>query len=102
MKFRAALLQLCTCALPNEQGMYLPIKNREPLCSACHSLVTEGYATIERHGHEIRFFFGDGSAYVSQNHSLLTRDDSATPHPQRENWGAQDCFADQDDTCVPV
>lgn len=78
------------------------VVNLIPLCSACHSLVTEGYATVERHGHEIRFFFGDGSAYVSQNHSLSARDHSATPHPQRENWGEHDSFADQDDTCVPV
>lgn len=70
------------------------LDNLIPLCSACHSLVTDGWAKIERHGHQIRFFMGDGSAFVSDNHSTTRRDCSATPRPAREKWEDVDSFAD--------
>lgn len=70
------------------------LDNLIPLCSACHSLVSDGWALIERHGHQIRFFMGDGSAFISDNHSTTRRDDTAKPHPKRENWGDANSFAD--------
>ena len=68
------------------------ISNLIPLCSACHSLVTEGYAEITRHGDEIVFDFGDGSRYVSYNHSLPVRNDSYVM-PKAEKRGCADSFA---------
>lgn len=56
-------------------GGLTDMDNLIPLCSACHSLVTEGYAQVVRHGNEIVFDFGDGSRYVSYNHSLPVRND---------------------------
>ena len=68
------------------------ISNLIPLCSSCHSLVTEGYAQITRHGDEIVFDFGDGSRYVSYNHSLPVRNDSYVV-PEVEKRGCADNFA---------
>ncbi|MDK8626411.1 HNH endonuclease signature motif containing protein [Corynebacterium appendicis] len=70
------------------------LDNLIPLCSACHSLVTDGWALIERHGKQICFFMGDGSAYVSDNHSMTRRDDSLIPRPPVEDWANTDNFAD--------
>lgn len=70
------------------------LDNLIPLCSACHSLVTDGWAHIERHGHQIRFFMGDGSAFVSENHSTSRRADSMKPHPEQEDWADTDSFSD--------
>ncbi|MCQ4620854.1 DUF222 domain-containing protein [Corynebacterium genitalium ATCC 33030] len=57
------------------EGGMTDLDNLLPLCSGCHSLVTEGYTTITRNGHEIVFEFRDGSKYVSYNHSLPVRND---------------------------
>lgn len=73
-------------------GGLTDMDNLIPLCSACHSLVTEGYAQITRHGDEIVFDFGDGSRYVSYNHSLPVRNDSYVM-PVVENRGCADNFA---------
>ena len=70
------------------------LDNLIPLCSACHSLVTDGWALIERHGKQICFFMGDGSSYVSDNHSMTHRDDSVEPNPPVEDWEDADNFAD--------
>lgn len=70
------------------------LDNLIPLCSACHSLVTDGWALIERHGKQICFFMGDGSSYVSDNHSMTRRDDSLIPRPLVEDWADTDNFAD--------
>lgn len=70
------------------------LDNLIPLCSACHSLVTDGWAQIERHGHQIRFFMGDGSAFVSDNHSTTRRDNSVKPRPEQEKWDDIDSFSD--------
>lgn len=74
------------------------LDNLIPLCSACHSLVTDGFADIQRHGSEIRFFFADGSAYVSHNHSTTERDDSLLPHPVRAASTDQDHFGEIETT----
>ncbi len=68
--------------------------NLIPLCSACHSLVTDGWALIERQGKQICFFMGDGSAFVSDNHSMTRKDNSRKPQPHREDWENVDSFAD--------
>ena len=73
-------------------GGLTDMDNLIPLCSACHSLVTEGYAEITRHGDEIVFDFGDGSRYVSYNHSLPVRNDSYVM-PKVEKRGCADSFA---------
>lgn len=70
------------------------LDNLIPLCSACHSLVTDGWAQIERHGHEIRFFMGDGSAFVSINHAMTRRDYTAPSKPLLEDWETADSFSD--------
>uniref|UniRef100_UPI003735CC2C HNH endonuclease n=1 Tax=Corynebacterium sp. TaxID=1720 RepID=UPI003735CC2C len=52
-------------------------ENLVPLCSACHSLVTHGLATITfdpMNPASLRFSFRDGSVYVSKNRGLPVRD----------------------------
>lgn len=73
-------------------GGLTDMDNLIPLCSACHSLVTEGYAQVTRHGNEIVFDFGDGSRYVSYNHSLPVRNDDYEVR-KVENRGWSDNFA---------
>ena len=73
-------------------GGLTDMDNLIPLCSACHSLVTEGFAQTTRHGDEIVFDFGDGSRYVSYNHSLPVRNDSYVM-PEVEKRGCADSFA---------
>lgn len=51
--------------------------NLVPLCSACHSLVTHGLATIAfdpMNPTDLRFSFRDGSVYVSKNRGLPVRE----------------------------
>ena len=73
-------------------GGLTDMDNLIPLCSACHSLVTEGYAQVTRHGNEIVFDFGDGSRYVSFNHSLPVRNDDYVVR-KVEDLGLADSFA---------
>ena len=49
------------------------LENLLPLFSACHSLVTDGYLRIVREASHLHFIYGDGSRYVSVNHSLPRR-----------------------------
>lgn len=53
------------------------LENLLPLCTACHSLVSDGYLRTLKDGHDIHFLYRDGSRYVSRNYSMPTRDDSA-------------------------
>ncbi|MBG6122614.1 HNH endonuclease signature motif containing protein [Corynebacterium aquatimens] len=57
------------------------IDNLLPLCSACHSMVTDGCISIEKQGQDTCFFFPDGSAFVSREHGHVHRDDSRRPTP---------------------
>lgn len=75
-------------------GGHTDLVNLLPLCSGCHSLVTDGYVQIKRNGHDIVFDCADGARYVSYNHSLPVRDDGYEVMPQAANWGVADCFAD--------
>ena len=48
-----------------------------PLCSSCHSLVTEGYLETLKDDTDIHFVYRDGTRYVSENYSLPRRRDGA-------------------------
>ena len=74
-------------------GGMTDLDNLLPLCSGCHSLVTDGYARIQRDGHNIVFDFGDGSRYVSYSHSLPVREDDYECMPVPEDGGDGDSFA---------
>ncbi|MDY5785727.1 HNH endonuclease signature motif containing protein [Corynebacterium sp.] len=53
------------------------LDNLLPLCSACHSLVSDGFITILEEAGDIHFLFPDGSRYVSRDRGLPVRDDNA-------------------------
>lgn len=56
-------------------GGLTDLENLLPLCSACHSLVTEGYLQTLKEHSEIHFVYRDGTRFVSTNYSLPRRDD---------------------------
>lgn len=58
-------------------GGHTDLDNLLPLCSACHSLVTDGYLRVIKEASDIHFIYRDGSRYVSHNHSLARRRDDA-------------------------
>ena len=56
-------------------GGLTDLENLLPLCSACHSLVTEGYLQTLKERSDIHFVYRDGTRFVSTNYSLPRRDD---------------------------
>ena len=56
-------------------GGLTDLENLLPLCSACHSLVTEGYLQTLKDESAIHFVYADGTRYVSNNYSLPRRSD---------------------------
>lgn len=58
-------------------GGLTDLANLIPLCSACHSLVTEGYLQTLKDDADIHFVYRDGTRYVSENHSMPRRRDGA-------------------------
>ena len=56
-------------------GGLTDLENLLPLCSACHSLVTEGYLQTLKEHSDIHFVYRDGARFVSTNYSLPRRDD---------------------------
>ena len=56
-------------------GGLTDLENLLPLCSACHSLVTEGYLQTLKEHSDIHFVYRDGTRFVSTNYSLPRRDD---------------------------
>jgi len=58
-------------------GGLTDLANLLPLCSACHSLVTEGYLQALKDDADIHFVYRDGTRYVSENYSMLRRRDGA-------------------------
>lgn len=58
-------------------GGHTDLANLIPLCSACHSLVSEGYIRTEKDGTDIHFIYQDGTRYVSENYSTPRRRDNA-------------------------
>ena len=58
-------------------GGLTDLENLVPLCSACHSLVTEGYLQTLKDGSDIHFVYRDGTRFVSTNYSLPRRSDNA-------------------------
>lgn len=53
-----------------EHGGPTDLWNLIPLCSSCHSKVSNGTTTIRLVGSDIRFTFFDGSMYVSRNRGV--------------------------------
>ena len=53
------------------------LDNLLPLCSACHSLVSDGYVRIVKEWGDVHFLYPDGTRYVSHDHGLPVRDDEA-------------------------
>lgn len=74
-------------------GGMTDMDNLLPLCSGCHSLVSDGIVRIQRDGHNIVFSFQDGSRYVSYDHALPVRDDDYVCAPVPEYRGDSDNFA---------
>ena len=58
-------------------GGLTDLANLLPLCSACHSLVTEGYLQTLKDDADIHFVYRDGTRYVSENYSMPRRRDGA-------------------------
>lgn len=58
-------------------GGHTDLENLLPLCSACHSLVTEGYLQTVKEDADIHFIYGDGTRFVSRNYSMAQRCDNA-------------------------
>ena len=56
-------------------GGLTDLENLLPLCSACHSLVTEGYLQTLKEHSDIHFVYRDGTRFVSTNYSLPRRED---------------------------
>lgn len=57
------------------------LDNLLPLCSACHSMVSDGYLKTLKDGPDIHFIYRDGTRYVSRNYSMARRqDDALTEH----------------------
>ena len=59
------------------EGGMTDLENLLPLCSACHSLVTDGYLETVKDGSDVHFIYQDGTRYVSDNYSLPRRRDNA-------------------------
>ena len=74
-------------------GGLTDLDNLLPLCSGCHSLVTDGYVKIQRDRHNIVFDFRDGARFVSYNFALPVRDDDYVCLPIAEDGGDSDSFA---------
>ena len=59
------------------EGGMTDLENLLPLCSACHSLVTDGYLETVKDGSDVHFIYQDGTRYISDNYSLPRRRDNA-------------------------
>lgn len=76
-----------------EHGGHTDLDNLLPLCSSCHSLVTEGYLRIVKERSSIHFIYRDGTRYVSDNYSMARRrDDALTEQEYRELVEAELAF----------
>ena len=58
-------------------GGLTDLANLIPLCSACHSLATEGYLQTLKDDADIHFVYRDGTRYISENYSMPRRRDGA-------------------------
>ena len=70
-------------------GGLTDLENLLPLCSACHSLVTEGYLQTLKEHSDIHFVYRDGTRFVSTNYSLPRRDDTMRTMEEC-NWSFSD------------
>ncbi|WP_156806846.1 HNH endonuclease signature motif containing protein [Corynebacterium capitovis] len=53
------------------------LDNLLPLCSACHGLVTDGWARIVKDSGDVHFILANGARFVSTNHGIPVRCDDA-------------------------
>lgn len=53
------------------------LENLMPLCSSCHSLVTDDLVEIKADGPDYHFIFPDGTRHVSMNYRRPVREDTA-------------------------
>lgn len=74
-------------------GGHTDLENLIPLCSSCHSMVTDREILIMRHGTEIHFIAPDGARWVSKDRQTPKRDDNARLQCELEDYG--DNFADK-------
>ncbi|MCG7277499.1 HNH endonuclease [Corynebacterium imitans] len=74
-------------------GGHTDLDNLIPLCSSCHSMVTDREILIMRHGTEIHFIAPDGARWVSKDRQTPKRDDNARLQCELEDYG--DNFADK-------
>ena len=70
-------------------GGLTDLENLLPLCSACHSLVTEGYLQTLKERSDIHFVYRDGTRFVSTNYSLPQRNDTMRTMEEC-NWSFND------------
>ena len=70
-------------------GGLTDLENLLPLCSACHSLVTEGYLQTLKEHSDIHFVYRDGTRFVSTNYSLPKRNDTMRTMEEC-NWSFND------------
>lgn len=70
-------------------GGLTDLENLLPLCSACHSLVTEGYLQTLKEHSDIHFVYRDGTRFVSTNYSLPQRNDTMRTMEEC-NWSFND------------
>ena len=74
------------------QGGATDLENLVPLCSRCHSLVTDGFIRVLKPGSTLYFRFASGEQWVFEPGRVGYRDDAA--EIEVDGWGV-DSFADE-------
>ena len=73
-------------------GGLTDLDNLLPLCSSCHSMVSDGEIRILRQGDDIHFVGPDGARWVSRDRRTPLRDDDARVMAELPDYG--ECFDD--------
>ena len=73
-------------------GGLTDLDNLLPLCSSCHSMVSDGEIRILRQGDDIHFGGPDGARWVSRDRRTPLRDDDARVMAELPDYG--ECFDD--------
>ncbi|OIR43684.1 HNH endonuclease signature motif containing protein [Corynebacterium sp. NML130628] len=74
------------------EGGATDLENLVPLCSRCHSLVTDGFNRVVKPGPTLFFRFASGEQWVCEPGRVGYRDDDA--EIEMDGWG-MDSFADE-------
>ena len=74
------------------EGGATDVENLVPLCSRCHSLVTDGFIRVVKPGPTLYFRFASGEQWVCEPGRVGYRDDAA--EIELDGWGV-DSFADE-------